>query len=725
MKQVLTLLFLLVGIGEMGILSAQAQQVTVAADGSGQFRTIQAAINSLPDEAGKPRTIYIKNGTYHEKVFLDNKQNLNLKGQSEKGVVLTYSQARDAWRCDPAGSTDDWGAATLNLRNSPDITLENLTVLNPYGFEAAGDVLIPCPQEASGQRKVSKTGHQFALRTMPGTTRLTVKHCTFRALGGDTVSPWDVDAGLYLFEDCTMEGGVDFYCPRGWAYAENCRFICHNPNAAIWHDGTGEEDQKTVLKNCRFEGDPNFKLGRFHRESQFYLLNCRFSKEMADADIYWAQSGPGAKQWGRRVYYSNCHREGGDYAWFKDNLSTAKGSPNARQITADWTFGGRWYPKSKKPATVALKPSNLNKDLFTALPRQTIVSAETSTAAPLPMVAAGAVAPATPLRDSVAERMLLYQRAIGGWPKMVNDIKVKYDHPLTAAERAAARAATPKSDATIDNEATTREIRHLVATFRSTQNPAYKAAAEKGIRYLLQMQYPNGGFPQYYPDLGSYRHLITYNDDAMVRALLVLRDVARGANGFSVLDASLTEPAKQAVARGIDCMMKTQYVQNGRLTAWCAQHDEKTLLPAKARAFELASLSGMETVNIVRFLMDTENPTPAIKKSIEAAVAWLQAVKLTGYAVKDQPDPNQPKGFDRVIVPEAGSTIWARFYDLTTNQPIYVGRDSKPRAALSDIEYERRTGYAYAGVWPVKLLSRDYPRWQQKWNSAAPAAPKQ
>ncbi|RSK29630.1 pectate lyase [Hymenobacter metallilatus] len=341
------------------------------------------------------------------------------------------------------------------------------------------------------------------------------------------------------------------------------------------------------------------------------------------------------------------------------------------------------------------------------------------------MVAAGAVAPATPLRDSVAERMLLYQRAIGGWPKMVNDIKVKYDHPLTAAERAAARAATPKSDATIDNEATTREIRHLVATFRSTQNPAYKAAAEKGIRYLLQMQYPNGGFPQYYPDLGSYRHLITYNDDAMVRALLVLRDVARGANGFSVLDASLTEPAKQAVARGIDCMMKTQYVQNGRLTAWCAQHDEKTLLPAKARAFELASLSGMETVNIVRFLMDTENPTPAIKKSIEAAVAWLQAVKLTGYAVKDQPDPNQPKGFDRVIVPEAGSTIWARFYDLTTNQPIYVGRDSKPRAALSDIEYERRTGYAYAGVWPVKLLSRDYPRWQQKWNSAAPAAPKQ
>ncbi|AHJ97138.1 pectate lyase [Hymenobacter swuensis] len=717
MKRVLTLLFLLVGVGEMGIFTARAQQVTVAADGSGQFRTIQAALNSLPNEATKPRTVYIKNGTYCEKVLLDGKQNIILRGQSEKGVVLTYSQARDAWRCDPAGGPDDFGAATLNLRNSPDITLENLTVLNPYGFEAAGDVLIPCPQEPSGQRKVGKTGHQMALRTMPGTTRLIVKHCTFRALGGDTVSPWDVDAGLYYFQDCTMEGGVDFYCPRGWAYAENCRFICHNPNAAIWHDGSGEEDQKTVLKNCRFEGDPNFKLGRFHREAQFYLINCRFAKEMADADIYWAESGPGAKQWGRRVYYAGCHREGGDYAWFQDNLSAAKGSPKARQVSADWTFGGRWYPKSKRPATVPLKAAAPGPDKYAGLPRQTLVAAETGAAA-LPNATAAALA--APLRDSVADRMLVYQRAVGGWPKAVNEVKVKYDHPLTAAERAAARAITSKPDATIDNEATTREIRYLAGAFATTRNPVYRAAAEKGVRYLLQMQYPNGGFPQYYPDLSSYRHQITYNDDAMIRALQVLRDVSRRANGLEVLDAALTEPAQQAVNRGIECILKTQYVQNGTLTAWCAQHDEKTLLPAKARAFELAALSGMETVNIVRFLMDTENPTPAIRKSVEAAVAWLEAVKLQGFAVKDQPDPKQPKGFDRVLVPEAGSVIWARFYDLKTNQPIYVGRDSQPRAALADIEYERRTGYAYAGVWPAKLLSRDYPRWQQKWNSNAP-----
>ena len=60
---------------------------------------------------------------------------------------------------------------------------------------------------------VSATGHQMALRTMPGATRLVARQCTFRSLGGDTVSPWDADAGQYYFQDCTMEGGSGFLLP--------------------------------------------------------------------------------------------------------------------------------------------------------------------------------------------------------------------------------------------------------------------------------------------------------------------------------------------------------------------------------------------------------------------------------------------------------------------------------------------------------------------------------
>ena len=672
----LLLLLLVTGVIGGSNSFAYAPTVRVAQDGSGDFRTIQAALNSLPAHAAQQRVVLIQNGTYPEQVFIDGKDHITLLGQSEKGVIMTNSLARDAYRC--AGNLDDWGVATLNLRNSPDITLEKLTVINSYGFQATAPVTIDCPADASGKKTISKTGHQMALRTMPGTTRLIVKNCTFRALGGDTVSPWDVEAGMYYFKDCTMEGGVDFYCPRGWGYAENCRFICHNMEAAIWHDGSAHKDSKTVLKNCTFEGDDNFKLGRFHREAQFFLVDCKFPKNMADADIYWAKSGPGAKQWGRRVYYANCHRQGGDYAWMRDNLATAENAPTPKNINAGWTFGGLWNPAH---------------DRFTG-PKLVLTP---------------------PQQDSVAERMLLYQRSVGGWPKAVGEVKVKYDHPLTNVQRASIIDDKGRNDATIDNNATTREIRYLIAAAKRTGNLAYRQAAERGIQYLLKMQYANGGFPQFYPDLSSYRHQITYNDNAMIQALQVLRDVAEQHGDYTLMDQALVGPAQKAVARGIDCILKTQYVQHGTLTGWAAQYDEKTLLPAKARAFELASLSGDETVAIVEFLMDIDNPSPAVKKSVAAAVAWLEKVKLPGYAVQDITDAKQPSGRDRVMVPQPGSVIWARFYDLDTNRPIYVGRDSQVHYQLAEIENERRIGYGYTGTWPAKLLSKDYPKWQQQW----------
>ncbi len=354
-KRVLFSGLLLALVVRVNAQSTQTNWLVVAQDGSGQFRSIQAAINSLDTVTTRQRTIFVKNGTYREKVFLG-KSFVKLEGESERGVVITVSQARDLFRC--AGNPDDWGAAVVNVKGH-DLTFENLTVINAYGFEVKGDTTIACAGESGGNaprtdryalpretgepagtKIVRKDGHQFAFRSFPGATRLIFKNCTFRSLGGDTVSPWDVEAGLYYFKNCTMEGAVDLYCPRGWAYAEDCRFICHNLNAAIWHDGTNHESAKTVLKNCTFEGDDGFKLGRFHREAQFHLLNCRFAKNMADADIYWVTTAPNPIKWGKRVYYYDCHREGGDYAWHRNNGTVA---PSA--ITVAWTFDGKWMPQ--------------------------------------------------------------------------------------------------------------------------------------------------------------------------------------------------------------------------------------------------------------------------------------------------------------------------------------------------------------------------------------------
>ena len=314
------------------------KRIIVSQDGKGDFKTIQGAINSLDDTASSARIIFIRNGVYKEKIYLE-KHNVILEGENREKTILTASIARDQWRCI---HNDDWGVATLNVDGN-DITLKNITIINSYGFDWKKDETINCPSDTTSQKKViGKNSHQMAIRTMKA-TRLKAVNCRFRAFGGDTVSPWNVEEGLFYFKDCIMEGGVDFYCPRGWAYAENCVFISHSGTAAIWHDGSKHEDSKTVLKNCRFEGFKNFNLGRYHRDAQFYLINCQFEENMADRDIYLVSTN-NVIRWGRRIYYFNCHRKGGDYTWFADNLSTAPGNPGPSTINARWVFGKKWNP---------------------------------------------------------------------------------------------------------------------------------------------------------------------------------------------------------------------------------------------------------------------------------------------------------------------------------------------------------------------------------------------
>jgi len=316
-----------------------ATKIIVDINGHADFTSIQSAINSLNDDSTKPRTIFIKRGIYKEKIFVE-KSNIIFEGEDKEGTVITQSIARDSWRCDNA---DDWGVATLNLRGS-DITLKNLSIQNSFGFDHTNDITVPCAADTSAlhQKKVQRGGHQMALRSF-NTTRLKVINCVLRAFGGDTVSPWNVEAGLFYFKDCVMEGGVDFYCPRGWAWAENCLFIADTGPASIWHDGSKYEDSKTILKNCSFKGFDGFMLGRYHRDAQFYLIDCSFAKNMADKPIYRVPT-TNVIQWGERIYYYNCHKEGGDYNWFANNLNKAKGSPEVKDISVKWLFGKKWDP---------------------------------------------------------------------------------------------------------------------------------------------------------------------------------------------------------------------------------------------------------------------------------------------------------------------------------------------------------------------------------------------
>lgn len=308
--------------------------------------------------------------------------------------------------------------------------------------------------------------------------------------------------------------------------------------------------------------------------------------------------------------------------------------------------------------------------------------------------------------QTIAAHVLLWQHTSGGWPKNT-DLSL----PPTDAQRAERWFAEP----TIDNNGTTTPLRFLATVISARPDPVLEAAFLRGFDYLLVSQYENGGWPQFFPLKKGYYTHITYNDNAMVNVLTVLREAVAGKEPFAFVDEARRKQAATAVEKGIACILRTQVKQDGKLTVWCAQHDETTLEPAPARKFEPASLSGGESLGILKFLMAIPDPTPEIIAAIEGAVAWFEEVKLTGIREDRPPNPALAHGHDRVIVADPAATpLWARFYELGTNRPIYTGRDAVIRYNLSEIEAERRGGYSWHSDDPAKVLERDYPRWRAK-----------
>lgn len=309
----------------------------------------------------------------------------------------------------------------------------------------------------------------------------------------------------------------------------------------------------------------------------------------------------------------------------------------------------------------------------------------------------------------VADNVLLYQHENGGWAKNVDMARV-----LTGPDRGRILEGKDEGGTTIDNGATFTQLRFLARVQEVTGSERFRQAVLNGVDFLLEAQYANGGWPQFYPIRDGYYEDITFNDGAMMGVMRLLRDVAEGRDPFAFVDVPRRERAATAIAKGLEVILKTQIEVDGRRTAWCAQYDPVELSCAKARAYELRSLSGDESVGIVEYLMEIADPGPEIVLAVESAVRWLEEVELTGIALVDKADSTLPGGYDLVVIADPAATpLWARFYEIGTNRPIFVGRDGIVHDSLSQIEHERRIGYSYLGSWPRGLLKKEYPAWER------------
>jgi PelA/Pel-15E family pectate lyase len=264
---------------------------------------------------------------------------------------------------------------------------------------------------------------------------------------------------------------------------------------------------------------------------------------------------------------------------------------------------------------------------------------------------------------------------------------------------------------TIDNDATITQIRFLakVASAVGAKDGAtYRAAFLRGINYLLEAQYPNGGWPQVWPLEGGYHDAITYNDSAMTQVMDIMRHVADGKDEYAFVPKNVRVRAAASFERGMRCILATQIVSGGKLTAWPQQDDALTLKPVSARNYEMPSESSGESADLMLMLMNgLPHPTAKEQQAIRAAAAWFKKTAIYGQSYGRTAD-------GRGLTPTPGAgPIWARFYQIDTDTPIFGDRDKSIHDNVSELSRERRNGYSWFGAAPQRALDR-YEKWAQE-----------
>lgn len=325
----------------------------------------------------------------------------------------------------------------------------------------------------------------------------------------------------------------------------------------------------------------------------------------------------------------------------------------------------------------------------------------------------------------IADIVISFQTPAGGWSKNL-DMSRHQRRPgeffaggnlssyLTPLDNDRPRHTNWNYVGTFDNDATVTQLRYLakvIATHAAAHEAQYRTCFERGMNYIFAAQYPNGGLPQVWPLQGGYHDAITYNDDAMLNVLEFLKEVAEGTGDFAFTSAKTRSAAAESLHRGLACLLATQITVDGHRTVWCQQHDPLTLLPASARNYEMPAQCGSESATILMFLMRLPDPDEKTVAAVHAAAVWFKKNEIRDVAF------TKVGGQDREVVPKPGAgPIWARYYEVGSDRPLFGDRDKTIHDNVREISQERRNGYSWYSHKPQRALdqyavwSKDHPK---------------
>jgi pectinesterase len=575
-------LVLFFSFSDANAFSDKSADIIVAADGSGTVKSVQEAIDKVPENNKKRFVIFIKPGIYKEQIKIPaTKPFISFLGENAEKTVLTFNLTNKE-----AGSTS---ASYSIYIGGHDFRAENITFENSFGV-----------------------GSQ-AVAVLAEADRLVFKNCRF--LGWqDTLY---AKGGRQFYRDCYIEGHVDFIFGQAAAVFENCeihskgdgyitapmRFAADEPSGYVFINSklTGENTKEGV-----FLGRPWRPYGRT------VFLNTEMGSHIRPE---------GWNNWGKTeneqtAYFAEYNSKGAGASIDKRvKWMHRLSKEEAENFKAENFLKGKdgWNPKTADDNWLEKNKPDNNPVSWDEVLKQQPLWYQTDEAA------------------RIADQVLLYQKDVGGWDKNIDMAAM-----LNEAEKKKLLAEKSGGEPTIDNGATYTQLRFLgkiitASLLKSTPPnnfPKYKESFNKGLDYLFAAQYASGGYPQFYPLRKGYYTHITFNDDATINVLKFLRDVSRKNADFLFVDEDRRAKAESAVEKAMPLILKTQVVINGKKTVWAAQYDEETLKPAPARKFEPISLTSRESVTIVRFLMFDSKPSKEKIDAIESAIALKGKIEL-------------------------------------------------------------------------------------------------
>ena len=249
-------LILMLGIATT--MSAKDYDFIVAQDGSGDFRTVQEAINAVPDfRKGAQTRIYIRNGVYKEKLVLaECKINVTLIGESAEKTILTYDDY--AAKANIFGENKGTSGSSSFYIYGPDFYAENITFEN-----SAGPV---------GQ----------AVALFVAGNRAHFKNCRFKGYQ-DTLYTYGKHS-KQLYENCYIEGTVDFIFGASTAYFKDCEIHSLGRGYLTAASTIEEVPYGYILENCRLTAEPGVErtmLGRPWRPyGHTVFINCKMGSHI-------------------------------------------------------------------------------------------------------------------------------------------------------------------------------------------------------------------------------------------------------------------------------------------------------------------------------------------------------------------------------------------------------------------------------------------------------------